>query len=167
MNSLTCVIKCSGNTPCDACASRNSECRYDQSADQRRKIANQRNIQDLVEAQASLEAHRHLLGGIIATLRAGNTSATDELLITIRSGVDLSQLAAHVRNARRADRAIEEAFSAIKFEIDSPTNLIDVSGRRQSLHNYSHSSSESVPQISEQKVPSLSEVFGTNHIHDP
>lgn len=42
---------------------------------------------------------------------------------TIRSTVDLSQIAAHVRNARRADPAIEEAFSQIQYVLDSSEEL--------------------------------------------
>src|SRR5947209_556470 len=36
--------QCSGSHPCDQCCQRNSQCVYDLAADQRRKIANQRNI---------------------------------------------------------------------------------------------------------------------------
>ncbi|MBA7493001.1 hypothetical protein ES702_03556 [subsurface metagenome] len=42
---------------------------------------------------------------------------------TIRSTVDLSQIAAHVRNARRADPAIEDAFSQVQFVLDSSEEL--------------------------------------------
>lgn len=55
------------------------------------------------------------------------------LLETIRSTLDLSQVAAHVRNARRADPAIEEAFSQIQFALDggeelpSPSHLLTAS----------------------------------------
>lgn len=42
---------------------------------------------------------------------------------TIRSTVDLSQIAAHVRNTRRADPAIEEAFNQIQYVLDSSEEL--------------------------------------------
>lgn len=87
-------------------------------SDQRRKIANQRNVQDLLEAQTNLERHKQLLGGIIATLRAGDLQENDDMVAMIRSEVDLSQLAAHVRNARRANPSIDQAFSQIDFVID-------------------------------------------------
>lgn len=77
----------------------------------------------MVEAQTSLERHRQLLGGILSTIRVGSAEATSDLLDTIRSGVDLSQLAAHVRNARRADPAIDQAFLSINFIIDGPEEL--------------------------------------------
>lgn len=103
---------------------------YDIASDQRRKIANQQNLQNLlsaqsnlVEAQTNLERHQELLGGILATFRAGDISETDHLLLSIRSEVALSQLAAHVRNARLANPAIQEAFSSIQFVINGPEDL--------------------------------------------
>lgn len=116
-------LKCSGNRPCDACATRSSNCLYDQASDQRRKIANQKNLQELVQAQTSLERHKQLLGGILSTIRAGSKQATDDLLDAIRSGVDLLQLSAHVRDARRADPAIDQAFSEIVFVVDRSEEL--------------------------------------------
>lgn len=115
--------QCSGTSPCDACASRGSLCSYDVASDQRRKIANQRNLHDLVETQTNLERHQQLLGGIVAILRMGDIGDVDDLLAVIRSGVDLSQLAAHVRNARRANPAVDEAFAAIDFVIDGVDEL--------------------------------------------
>lgn len=97
---------------------------YDATSDQRRKIAAQRNLQELTEANMNLERHKQLLGGILAILRtASDPTANDDLIATIRSGVDLSQLAAHVRNARRANPTIEVAFSEIEFVIDGPEEL--------------------------------------------
>lgn len=115
--------QCTGGTPCEACTTRRSVCHYDASSDQRRKIANQRNVQDLASTQYDLEKHRHLLGGILATIRAGNPEANADLVRVIRSGVDLSQLAAHVRNECRANLMIQEAFEAIEFVIDGPKEL--------------------------------------------
>ena len=96
---------------------------YDVSSDQRRKLVKQRNLQDLSEAQINLERHKQLLGGIIATIRAGSHETAVDLLATIRTGVDLSQLAAHTRNTRRANPAIETTFLSIVFVIDGPEEL--------------------------------------------
>lgn len=115
--------QCSGTTPCDACGTRGSACIYDVTTDQRRKIANQKNIQELSETQNNLERHRQLLGGIIAIFRAGSVDTAEALVASIRSGVDLSQLAAHVRNARRASPAINSSFADIEFVIDGPEEL--------------------------------------------
>lgn len=85
----------------------------------------------MTEANQNLERHKALLGGIVAIIRTQNDNAANSnLLNTIRSGVDLSQLAAHVRNARRSNPSIEAAFSDIEFVIDgsadlpSPTELL-------------------------------------------
>lgn len=96
---------------------------YDATSDQRRKIANQRNVQELADTQLQLERQRQLLGGIIAVVRVGDANANNDLARVIRSGVDLSQLAAHVRNECRASRAIQQAFDEIDFTIDGPLEL--------------------------------------------
>ncbi|EXJ95432.1 hypothetical protein A1O1_00553 [Capronia coronata CBS 617.96] len=115
--------RCNGSNPCDACATRRSPCIYDASSDQRRKIANQRNVQDLADAIVQLERHKQLLGGIIATIRAGDADANNDLFRVIRSRVDLSQLAAHVRNECRANLAIQQVYEQIDFVIDGPRDL--------------------------------------------
>ena len=50
---------------------------YDVTSDQRRKIAYQKNTQDLFETSNDLERHRQLLGEIIAILRAGSTETAE------------------------------------------------------------------------------------------
>ncbi|KAL2441076.1 hypothetical protein ABEF95_011675 [Exophiala dermatitidis] len=115
--------KCSGGTPCSACATRRTPCVYDATSDQRRKIANQRNVQELADALLQLERHKQLLGGIIATIRVGDNTANEDLIRVIRSGVDLSQLAAHVRNECRANIAIQQVYEQIDFTIDGPREL--------------------------------------------
>ncbi|KIW16264.1 hypothetical protein PV08_06315 [Exophiala spinifera] len=115
--------RCTGGNPCEACASRKSPCVYDATSDQRRKIANQRNVQELADTQVQLERHRQLLGGILAIVKAGDANANEDLARVIRSGVDLSQLAAHVRNECRANTSIQVAFDKIDFTIDGPMEL--------------------------------------------
>jgi len=105
------------------CAIRGSNCVYDVSSDKRRKVANQRNLRDLSEAQINLERHKQLLGGIIATIRAGSHEAALDLLATIRTGIDLPQVAAYTRNARRANPAVEAAFWSTEFVIDELKEL--------------------------------------------
>jgi hypothetical protein len=133
------TLQCSGGTPCEACAARNSPCDYDVSSDQRRKIANQRNVQELAQAQNDLHKTRQLLGGIIAILRAANTGITNDLIHLIRADTDLSSIAAYVRNEVRANPSAELAFQSIDFYIDgnsdlpSPAQLLSRLGGR-SLH---------------------------------
>jgi hypothetical protein len=60
---------------------------------------------------------------MIATIRVGSIGATEELLRVVRSGVDLSQIAAHVRNECRANAAVEKAYNEIDFTINGPAEL--------------------------------------------
>lgn len=80
-------------------------------------------MQDLEQAQTDLERHRQLLGGIIATIRVGDFQANEDLVRLIRSGVDLSQLAAHVRNECRSNIETQQAYESIVFVIDGPEEL--------------------------------------------
>lgn len=80
-------------------------------------------MQDLAEAQEDLERHRQLLGGIIATIRVGDFRANQELIQLIRADVDLSQIAAHVRNECRSNHEIQQAYNAIEFVIDGEEHL--------------------------------------------
>lgn len=163
--------QCSGNAPCDACATRGSPCIYDVTSDQRRKIANQKNIQDLSDTQNNLERHRQLLGGIIAIFRAGTIATTEDLVATIRSGVDLSQLAAHVRNARRANPAINSSFADIEFLIDGPEELpppgqllnTTMPSQTSSASMNSRMSSGSLPSAGSREMPTMDAFFE----HDP
>lgn len=115
--------KCSGGSPCSACGNRRSDCAYDVSADQRRKIANRRNVQELGDALDSLERHRQLLGGIIATIHAGNSQQANHLISLIKTGVDMSQLAAHVRNGIRSNIDLQRAYESMTFDVDVHPSL--------------------------------------------
>jgi hypothetical protein len=106
-----------------ACVTKGSPCVYDATLDQRRKITHQRNTQRLAEARRDLEKHRQLLGGIIATIRAGDSDANNDLTRIIRTDVDLSQLAAHVRNECRTSVAVQQAYNQIDFTINGPRKL--------------------------------------------
>jgi hypothetical protein len=80
-------------------------------------------VQELRDAQHDLQTYRQLLGGIIATIRAGDMLANQELTRVSRSNVDLSQLAAHVRNECRANLSTQRAFESIQFVTDGPKEL--------------------------------------------
>jgi len=60
---------------------------------------------------------------MIATIRAGDNESTQDLLRVIRSGVDLSQVAAHVRNECRANIEIQRAYDELDFHINGPREL--------------------------------------------
>jgi hypothetical protein len=77
----------------------------------------------LNEANHKLDSHRKLLGGIIATIRAGTDEQASHLISLIRERNDLSQLAAHIRNSLNTDRGLYQDYSTIVFEIDGPPEL--------------------------------------------
>lgn len=121
--------QCTGESPCSACSSRGTPCAYDVAADQRRKIANQRNIQHLAETRLEVEKLSTLVAGIVAIIRADGGTSIPDLVSTIQSGMDLSQLSAHVRNTRRTVPRVEHAYQQIDKTIEedglpSPSELL-------------------------------------------
>lgn len=163
LQSLLTSPSCTGGHPCDACTSRHSECIYDAAADQRRKIANQRNVQDLAEAQMELGRYRELLGGMIAIIRGGGSRSSNDLIEFVRTGVDLSSLAAYVRNEVRASLSVEQAFHEIdlnmngRLDLPSPSQLLSRLDSVQSLQppsqQPSHPGSESTSTSASNYAP--------------
>jgi hypothetical protein len=54
---------------------------------------------------------------------AGDAQQINDLIDVIRTGVDLSQLAAHARIGIRSSVALAQAYNAIIFEMDGPPQL--------------------------------------------
>ena len=115
----------------------NSQCIYDLAADQRRKIANRRNVQEL-------QRHRFLLGGIIALIRARAPETPDRLLRVIRTNFDLSEVGVYIENALNAKPSIYQSYQRISFDLDgSPRSSMtspsssSQSSRDERLNQYS------------------------------
>ena len=78
-------------------------------------------------------------------MRAGGNDATTDLVQLIRSGIDLSSLAAYVRNEVRANFAVEHSFHDLDFTLDgtpdlpSPTQLLNRHEQQQVTHHRSES----------------------------
>lgn len=110
-------------------------------------------MHDLAEAQVDINRYRELLGGMISIFRAGGARSTNDLIDFVRSGIDLSSLAAYVRNEVRASLAVEQAFHEIDFnmgstlDLPSPSQLLSRLDSAQSTqpqsHQLSHPGSES------------------------
>lgn len=100
---------------------------------------------------------------MIAIVRAGGARSTNDLVDIVRSGIDLSSLAAYVRNEVRASMAVEQAFHTIDFNMDSrldlpsPSQLLSRidSGQQIQVPN-SHPPSESTSGSTSNYDPSLS-----------
>lgn len=101
---------------------------YDLAADQRRKIANQRNIQELAQKGEDIERLCVLLGGILATIRAGNRETLDDLLQVIRSMSSLPDLSFYIDGLMATWPDIYLEFQTIDFYLDDAP-------RRPSIEN--------------------------------
>lgn len=91
---------------------------YDLAADQRRKIANQRNIQELAQKGEDIERLCVVLGGILATIRAGNRETLEDLTATIRSVSSLPDLSFYVNGLMATWPDIYLEFQTIDFYLD-------------------------------------------------
>jgi len=59
-----------------------------------------------------------LLGGIIATIRAGTPETVDDLIRVIRQGTDMAQIAFFVDNLMVNSPGLYQAFENIDFDMD-------------------------------------------------
>jgi hypothetical protein len=122
---------------------------YDLAADQRRKIANQRNIQELVQKGEDIERLCVLVGGILATIRAGNRETIDDLEQTIRNTSELPELSFYVNGLMATWPDIYLEFQTIDFYLNNAprrpsVQVIENMGRR--------TSSAAVESISEEDM---------------
>jgi hypothetical protein len=76
--SLRIWIQCSGVPPCDNCRALQRECIFDESLDQRRRVAAKRTADEL-------EVHRDLLNDLFRVIRSAEESRAMKLLETIRN----------------------------------------------------------------------------------
>ncbi|QGA12441.1 hypothetical protein EYB26_000085 [Talaromyces marneffei] len=70
--------KCSGTPPCDNCRSLHRECIFDESLDQRRRVAAKRTAEEL-------EYHRDMLNDLFKVIRTADEKQAQRLLEIIRS----------------------------------------------------------------------------------
>jgi hypothetical protein len=127
---------------------------YDLAADQRRKIANQRNIQELVQKGEDIERLCVLVGGILATIRAGNRETIDDLEQTIRNTPELPELSFYVNELMATWPEIYLEFQTIDFYLDNAPRRPSV----QVMENMGHrTSSAAVESISEEEMTAVKE----------
>lgn len=95
---------------------------YDLAADQRRKIANQRNVQELAQKGEDIERLCVVLGGILATIRAGNRETVDDITQAIRNMSGIPELSFYVNGLMATWPEIYIEFQNINFYLDdAPT----------------------------------------------
>ena len=117
---------------------------YDLAADQRRKIANQRNIQELVQKGEDIERLCVLVGGILATIRAGNRETIDDLEQTIRNTSELPELSFYVNGLMATWPEIYLEFQTIDFYLDDAPRRPSVQVMENMGHHTSSAAVESM-----------------------
>ncbi|KAJ6151771.1 C6 transcription factor [Penicillium chermesinum] len=116
--------KCSGTPPCDNCRSLQRICIFDESLDQRRRVAAKRTASELTY-------HRDLLNDIFRVIRETNESRTNELLGIIRQNASAEEIRTYIDDAlsspgkdpsssRETVAKLEDARSLMRIESDSP-----------------------------------------------
>ena len=100
---------------------RSITCVYDLTADRRKKLANHRNIQELAQKAWDIQRHCGLLGGILATIRAGSGTDISDLIHTIQKSESLADLAFYVDSVMTTWPAVYQEFQQTDFDLgDSP-----------------------------------------------
>jgi len=114
--------KCDQSSPCRVCQIHGCVCIYDETADQRRKVAKQRLLDEY-------QRQRLLLVGIIATIRKEEPNETQRLLDLIRSDVPLEQLSTYMEGMLTSSPKLNELSQQLSFGPDdvlgaSPTSPV-------------------------------------------
>jgi hypothetical protein len=121
---------------------------YDLAADQRRKIANQRNIQELTQKGEDIERLCVVLGGILATIRAGNRETFDDLTQAIRNMSGIPELSFYVNGLMATWPDIYLEFQNIDFYLDDAPRRPSV----EMIEQMDHRSSVAAESISEESM---------------
>ncbi|KAL1855019.1 hypothetical protein Plec18170_004433 [Paecilomyces lecythidis] len=106
--------KCSGIPPCDNCRALNRECIFDESLDQRRRVAAKRTAEEL-------NYHRDMLNDLFKVIRSANHSSAQQLLEIIRSDATPEEIRAYIdetlaklQSSSSNDKATKETTSKLK-----------------------------------------------------
>ncbi|KAL4991823.1 hypothetical protein BDW68DRAFT_173763 [Aspergillus falconensis] len=103
--------KCSGKQPCDTCRTLNRECVFDETLDQRRRVAAKRTAEEL-------DYYRGLFNDLLRAMREGDRSSAIELVDMIRRDATNEELRLHIgdmlRITGRRGEEVEEAVSNLE-----------------------------------------------------
>ena len=108
--------RCSGGSPCSACQTRASLCHYDAASDQRRKIAQIRNVEELARKDRELHRNKLLLGGLLAVLRSGDPDAISRITSLLRQDCDISNLRSLVEDTLVMKRELLSGFDIVHMD---------------------------------------------------
>ncbi|PWY77084.1 C6 transcription factor [Aspergillus heteromorphus CBS 117.55] len=117
--------KCSGTPPCDNCRAFNRQCVFDETLDQRRRVAAKRTADEL-------SYHRDMLNDLLRVMRAEDQTHALRLLEIIRNNASgeeirtyidemLSQIEGHGQVSDVAERQLQEVRRVIDIEGAGPS----------------------------------------------
>ncbi|KAJ5175603.1 uncharacterized protein N7482_001480 [Penicillium canariense] len=113
--------KCSGTPPCENCRAFKRVCIFDESLDQRRRVAAKRTADEL-------SYHRDLLNDVFKLVREADESKALQLLAIIRHNAPPDEIRAYIHDTLSSlgasDRASVEAVS----KLEDMQNLINIEG---------------------------------------
>ena len=103
--------QCCQGQPCKVCQIHHSTCVYDETADQRRKVAKQRMVDEFTR-------QRFLLTAIIASIRNDEPAQIQPMLDMIRSNVPLGEVTAYLQSFLQGSSQMQELVQQISFGPD-------------------------------------------------
>ncbi|KAJ5895606.1 hypothetical protein N7495_007297 [Penicillium taxi] len=117
--------KCSGTPPCDNCCTFHRVCIFDESLDQRRRVAAKRTANELVY-------HRNLMQDLFKLVRIANEPQARDLLDIIRRNAPPEEIRTHINKtlstlnpndelSKKAVEKFEDMRDLISVEDSSPT----------------------------------------------
>ncbi|KAJ5180867.1 hypothetical protein N7492_004077 [Penicillium capsulatum] len=111
--------KCSGTPPCDNCRTFHRTCVFDESLDQRRRVAAKRTADELTY-------HRDLLNDLFRLVREAHESKALTLLDLIRRHVSPDEIRAYIGHTLADLGAIDKMTPETVGKLEDIGNMIDV-----------------------------------------
>jgi len=100
--------RCDQGSPCKVCQIHHSNCVYDEAADQRRKIARQKLIDEF-------SRQRHLLTSIVAVMRSTEPAHLVHLLEIVRSNTPLKEVSSYLERELYASAALQTLLQQVNI----------------------------------------------------
>lgn len=108
------MLQCSGVAPCDNCRALNRECIFDESLDQRRRVAAKRTAEEL-------NYHREMLNDLFKVIRSAEQTHAQKLLDIIRNDATPEEIRAYIdetlatmQSSDAADKKSRETTAKLK-----------------------------------------------------
>ncbi|PYH43596.1 Zn(II)2Cys6 transcription factor [Aspergillus saccharolyticus JOP 1030-1] len=113
--------KCSGVPPCDNCRAFNRQCIFDETLDQRRRVAAKRTADEL-------SYHRDMLNDLLKVMRAEDQSYGLKLLEIIRNDASAEEIRAFIDEILGQDGGESKVGEEAECKLEEVRRVIDVEG---------------------------------------